>query len=165
MFPQALFGSSHPGRDRAAIPVCQTGSNSPGFNPGLLFRCIRLNPPRDYTPSYSPPIPLVFAGKRNATLISWKQSPIDAPLSLAQPYLSRVIDGGGVVGGTGGGTPAVQQSSCSNTHASPSLALSDRRQSSAAPVRLTRRDHLRASLVAFREISPPASSPPPDASH
>jgi hypothetical protein len=59
----------------------------------------------------------------------------------------------------------VQPSSCSNTQASPSLALSDRRQSSAAPVRLTRRDHLRASLAAFREISPPASSPPPDASH
>jgi hypothetical protein len=104
-------------------------------------------------------LPLALAAF--AFALQWHGGMHDPTLSL------HAIDGGGrrVIGvdGAGGGTPAVQQSSCSNTHASPSLALSDRRQSTTAPVRFTRRDHLRASSAVFREKSPPASSRPPDA--
>jgi hypothetical protein len=53
-----------------------------------------VKPCRYSTPPYSRPTPFIFAGKQNATLISWKQSPNreDAPLSLS---LSRATGGGG----------------------------------------------------------------------
>jgi hypothetical protein len=65
---------------------------------------------RDPTPSYFPPIPIIFAGKENTTLTRGTnpqstQDNEDGLLSRA----SDTVGGGGIGRGGGGGTAAEEQ--------------------------------------------------------
>jgi hypothetical protein len=102
-FPKALFGYSHPVRDRAPIPVWQLGSDSHGFNPDLFSPCVQLNPAGTLPRSIPLKSPSFSQGRKTrpssrGTNPQSTQDDEDAPPSR----VSDTVGSGGGMGHDGG---------------------------------------------------------------